>query len=77
MSSHHHRFVTACQQMLVLGVVCAALTPAANVLSLDLVPALLVHGKELRWVRAAIWSPSRIVRLPGTRVLKPVLASAV
>ncbi|MBS44792.1 MAG: hypothetical protein CMH83_16830 [Nocardioides sp.] len=39
MSSHHHRFVTACQQMLVLGVVCAALTPAANVLSLDLVPA--------------------------------------
>ncbi|CAN5561330.1 hypothetical protein BH11ACT8_BH11ACT8_34330 [soil metagenome] len=38
MSSRHPRFVTLCQQLLVLGVICAALTPAANVLSLDFVP---------------------------------------
>ncbi|WP_232679505.1 FG-GAP-like repeat-containing protein [Nocardioides sp. R-C-SC26] len=39
MSSRHSRFVTMCQQMLVLGVVCAAITPAATMLSLDLVPS--------------------------------------
>ncbi len=38
MSPRHPRFVTACQQLLVLGVICAALTPAANVVSLELVP---------------------------------------
>ncbi len=38
MSPRHARFVTACQQLLVLGVICAALTPAANVVSLELVP---------------------------------------
>ena len=38
MSPRHPRFVTACQQLLVLGVICAALTPAANVISLELVP---------------------------------------
>ena len=38
MSSRHPRFVTACQQMLVLGVICAALTPAAGVVNLELVP---------------------------------------
>lgn len=38
MSSRHPRFVTLCQQLLVLGVICAALTPAANVISLELVP---------------------------------------
>jgi hypothetical protein len=32
------RFVTACQQMLALGVVLAILTPAAGVISLDVVP---------------------------------------
>ena len=31
------RFVTACQQLLALGVVLAVLTPAAAVLSLDIV----------------------------------------
>ena len=31
------RFVTACQQLLALGVVLAALTPAASVISLDVV----------------------------------------
>ncbi|MGA8256844.1 MAG: N-acetylmuramoyl-L-alanine amidase [Nocardioides sp.] len=30
--------MTVCQQLLVLGVICAALTPAVNVMSLDLVP---------------------------------------
>lgn len=38
MSPRHPRFVTACQQLLVIGVICAALTPAANVISLELVP---------------------------------------
>ena len=38
MPPRHPRFVTACQQLLVLGVICAALTPAANVISLELVP---------------------------------------
>ena len=33
------RFVTACQQLLALGVVLAVLTPAAGVLSLDIVGA--------------------------------------
>ena len=31
------RFVTACQQLLALGVVLAVLTPAASVISLDVV----------------------------------------
>ena len=31
------RFVTACQQVLALGAVLAVLTPAANVISLDVV----------------------------------------
>lgn len=33
------RFVTVCQQLLVLGVVLAVLTPAAGVISLDVVPS--------------------------------------
>jgi hypothetical protein len=37
MSPGRSRFVTACQQMLALGVVLAALTPAASVVSLDVV----------------------------------------
>src|SRR5204863_1885437 len=36
-SPNRSRFVTACQQMLVLGVVLAALTPAAGVVTLDVV----------------------------------------
>ncbi|WP_340537503.1 N-acetylmuramoyl-L-alanine amidase [Nocardioides sp. GXZ039] len=35
----HPRFVTACQQLLVLGVICAVLTPAARVISIELGPA--------------------------------------
>ena len=31
------RFVTVCQQLLALGLILAALTPAANVVSLDVV----------------------------------------
>lgn len=38
MQSHQARYVTICQQVLALGLVCAALTPAANVISLDVVP---------------------------------------
>ncbi len=37
MPSHQSRFVTACQQLLALGLVLAALTPAANIVSLDVV----------------------------------------
>jgi hypothetical protein len=36
-SPHRSRFVTACQQMLALGVVLAALAPAASVVTLDVV----------------------------------------
>jgi hypothetical protein len=36
-SPHRSRFVTACQQMLALGVVLTALTPAASVVTLDVV----------------------------------------
>jgi N-acetylmuramoyl-L-alanine amidase/FG-GAP-like repeat len=36
-SPHRSRFVTACQQVLALGVVLAALTPAASVVTLDVV----------------------------------------
>ena len=37
MSPNRSRFVTACQQLLALGVVLAALTPAASVITLDVV----------------------------------------
>ena len=37
MSPNRSRFVTACQQLLALGVVLAALTPAASVVTLDVV----------------------------------------
>ncbi|WP_110182715.1 FG-GAP-like repeat-containing protein [Nocardioides solisilvae] len=37
MPSNHARFITACQQLLALGVVLAVLTPAANVMSLEVV----------------------------------------
>ncbi|HEY3528529.1 MAG TPA: FG-GAP-like repeat-containing protein [Nocardioides sp.] len=37
MSPHRSRFVTTCQQVLALGVVLAALTPAAGVVTLDVV----------------------------------------
>ena len=39
MSPDRSRFVTACQQLLVLGAVLAALVPAARVVSLDVVAA--------------------------------------
>jgi hypothetical protein len=38
MQPHQARFVTVCQQLLALGVVLAVLTPAAGVISLDVVP---------------------------------------
>ena len=38
MSPRHRRFTTLCQQLLTLAVVCAALTPAATVMTLELVP---------------------------------------
>ncbi len=36
---HRSRFVAACQQLLVLGVICAGLTPAARMVSIELGPA--------------------------------------
>ena len=38
MSPRHRPFTTLCQQLLTLAVVCAALTPAATVMTLELVP---------------------------------------
>jgi len=38
MQPHQARFVTVCQQFLALGVVLALLTPAAGIVSLDIVP---------------------------------------
>ena len=38
MTPNKSRFVTACQQLLALGLVVAALTPAANMISLTVVP---------------------------------------
>src|SRR6188768_2867304 len=37
MPPHKIRFVTACQQLLALGLVLAVLTPAASIISLDVV----------------------------------------
>ncbi|HEX5018101.1 MAG TPA: hypothetical protein VFX15_11025, partial [Actinomycetes bacterium] len=37
MTPNRSRFVTACQQLLALGVVLAALTPAASIVTLDVV----------------------------------------
>ena len=37
MTSNRSRFVTACQQLLALAVVLAALTPAAGIVTLDVV----------------------------------------
>jgi N-acetylmuramoyl-L-alanine amidase/FG-GAP-like repeat len=44
MSPHRSRFVTACQQVLALGVVLAALTPAASMVSLDVVQTAPIGG---------------------------------
>ena len=38
MQPHQARFVTVCQQFLALGLVLAVLTPAARIISLDIVP---------------------------------------
>lgn len=59
-------FVTLCQQLLALGVVIAALTPAASVVSLDVVrespgagPTAVLGGELSAYTRAAT-APSRV-----------------
>ena len=44
MSSSRARYVTACQQLLALGVVVIALVPATRVISLDVVGVGPGHG---------------------------------
>src|SRR5215216_2012376 len=44
-TSFQARFVTACQQLLALAVVCAALTPALGVVSLDVVAEAPSEGE--------------------------------
>ena len=63
------RFITACQQILALGVVLAALTPAASVVSLDVVreralrrppaPPAPPRDRRVRGVHAGLGPPVR------------------
>ncbi|MCD4534129.1 FG-GAP-like repeat-containing protein [Nocardioides sp. cx-169] len=66
MPSHRARFVTACQQLLTLGLVCAVLVPAANVVSLDVVQ------------RAPVTSaPTALAAYAKTTAMKSVLPAGV
>jgi hypothetical protein len=47
MSHNRARFVTACQQLLALAVVLAALTPAAGIVTLDVVGSGPATGSTL------------------------------
>ena len=49
MRAHQARYVTACQQLLALGLVLAALTPAAGVVSLDVVATPAPMAAEVRF----------------------------
>ena len=72
MSPTRARYITACQQLLALGVVLAALTPATSVVSLDIVrdtPEVgsgnTVEGELAAYTRATS-RPSRSTnRLPS------------
>jgi hypothetical protein len=82
MSPRRSRYVTACQQLLALGVVLAALTPAASVVSLDVVgsapgrapatPAWSRVETTAHWESAARAQASRalvVLRSPTSRVV--------
>ncbi len=56
------RFVTACQQILALGVVLAVLTPAANVMSLDVVHD---RGEAGMVIREAADGPRQAAKAPA------------
>ncbi len=70
------RFITACQQMLALGVVLAALTPAASVVSLDVVrdaPGSAGRGTATGDLAAYTRASARKSVVP-TQVIKPKVA---
>ena len=66
------RFVTACQQVLALGAVLAVLTPAANVISLDVVHDQREQGfvTQLTSHRADRDGDRCAARHPGHRVTR-------
>jgi hypothetical protein len=67
MSPNRSRFVTACQQLLALGVVLAALTPAASVVSLDVVgtgPSSAGPGSALAAYTAEAVKESKVPTAP-------------
>lgn len=74
MSPHRARYVTACQQLLALAVVLAVLTPAASIVTLDVVDsgpaggagALALHARTPSGSSAARGRvPARLE--PGSR----------
>ncbi len=70
------RFITACQQMLVLGAVFAALTPAASVISLDVVGRVPLTDSPRQPVSGAAGRApaARLSAMVPTAVVDPVVA---
>jgi hypothetical protein len=66
MPSHQARFVTVCQQLLTLGVVLAVITPAANIVSLDVVQRAPVTT-----------APTALAAYAATTTVKSVVPSGV
>ena len=70
------RFVTACQQLLALGVVLAALTPAASVVSLDVVHETPVDGASGPTIEGDLSAYTRASARPSkvpTEVVDPTV----
>ena len=68
------RYITACQQMLALGVVLAALTPAASVVSLDVVREVPGSGAgERRRTSAPTPGPPPAARVVPTEPVDPTV----
>ena len=75
MSSSRARFVTACQQLLALGVVVVALVPATRVVSLDVVgerpgsglgqPTIAQPGSVATYAEQTLLSPRVAERSGG------------
>lgn len=71
MSPSRARFVTACQQLLALGVVLAVLTPAASVISLDIVAHPPAEARpELAAAVAAMPTARRVPSAPVDPVVR-------
>ncbi len=71
MQPHQARFVTVCQQLLALGVVLAILTPAAGVISLDVVARPPV-GSAAGSVAAPMAAYARAATVPSAVPTAPV-----